>query len=334
MSTNGTKTRFEYLDVISGLMLIHMILIHTMQWGGLWGKTSYNYVSQALFFFMPWFYFKAGLFIKHRDNVGECVKKDFMRLIVPFVVFTAIGTLFDYINEFLTTDREWWKILGSPVKQVIIGGSASGNLALWFLLSLFWTRFAFRLIPEKAALYVVLVAAVGGAALSYLDIRLPLSLSTVFPGFVFLMLGYYSSPYIIGGKLIKLNGGGYKTAIVIIYIIITIWLHPGCDMRTNHTGSNYMVWLVGAWIGCLSMVVLFNSVLGRISLLAYIGRNSMLFYVIHWLPLFVSQKIIIQICPSIEPIQLTVTLMVIVALTLLAAARCRKYIPSWCIGEG
>lgn len=105
-------------------------------------------------------------------------------------------------------------------------------------------------------------------------------------------------------------------------------------MRTNHTGSNYMVWLVGAWIGCLSMVVLFNSVLGRISLLAYIGRNSMLFYVIHWLPLFVSQKIIIQICPSIEPIQLTVTLMVIVALTLLAAARCRKYIPSWCIGEG
>lgn len=210
MSTTVTKTRFEYLDVISGLMLIHMILTHTLQFGELWGKTNYNYVSYALFFFMPWFYFKAGLFIKHRNNVGACVKKDFMRLIVPFVVFTAIGSVFYYINKFLTTDREWWKILGSPVKEVIVKGSANGNLALWFLLSLFWTRLAFRLIPEKVSLYIVVAAAIGGATLSYWDIMLPLSLSTVFPGFVFLMLGYYSSPYIIDNKLIKLNGGGIK----------------------------------------------------------------------------------------------------------------------------
>lgn len=95
-----------------------------------------------------------------------------------------------------------------------------------------------------------------------------------------------------------------------------------------------MVWLVGAWIGCLSMVVLFNSVLGKIRLLAYIGRNSMLFYVIHWLPLSISKKIIIQIYPLIEPVQLTVMLMAIVVVTLWAVARCRKYIPAWRIGEG
>lgn len=65
----NAKPRYEYLDVITGLLIIHMIIGHTLQWGGLYNKgTFYDPVCQALFFFMPWF---AALHIKTHNTASQ-----------------------------------------------------------------------------------------------------------------------------------------------------------------------------------------------------------------------------------------------------------------------
>lgn len=200
-----SRNRLEYLDVISGLLIIHMILGHT----GL-GRNlpAYSTISRILFFFMSWFYFKAGLFINRNRDLKTWVKRDFMRLLVPYIAFTIIGSVFYYARELYIPDKPVWKIIIMPIYQVIKLGSASGNLPLWFLLSLFLTRLAYRLIPEKFQPYSVVVALFGGMALSHWDIRLPLTLSTVFPGFFFLMMGKYSRKYVVCEGLTVVNRGG------------------------------------------------------------------------------------------------------------------------------
>lgn len=205
----NAKPRYEYLDVITGLLIIHMIIGHTLQFSGVYFEEGnfYEPVTQALAFFMPWFYFKSGLFANRNKDLRSWVEKDFRRLIVPFIVFSAIGAVFYYIYEFSAPNREWWKILFGPPYEVIRKGSSNGNLALWFLLSLFLTRLAYRLIPDNRQPLAIVVALICGAALAHWEIILPLTLSTVFPGFIFLMLGKYSRPYIVGDKLTNIKGG-------------------------------------------------------------------------------------------------------------------------------
>lgn len=205
-----TKQRLEFLDACSGLMLVHMIIGHVLQHGGLYRQgIPYDYVLTALFFFMPWFYFKAGLFIGKKGDLKSWLIKDCRRLIVPFVVFTILGALiaipFEMVED---AGRPWWKIMLGPVTSTLRLGSYGGNFALWFLLSLFFTRLTYRLVPERSCPLALAVAVAGGAACGHFGIRLPLALSTVFPGMAFLLLGRYSKPYITGEGLTKLNGGG------------------------------------------------------------------------------------------------------------------------------
>lgn len=58
---NNTKSRDESIDVISGILIFYMIIRHCMQRTSL--QESYIYESiKYLTFFMPWFFYKSGMF--------------------------------------------------------------------------------------------------------------------------------------------------------------------------------------------------------------------------------------------------------------------------------
>lgn len=57
--------RQAYVDQVSGLLIVYMILYHLLQWSGL------NYVNETgwmlpLSFFMFWFFYKSGMFCKDK----------------------------------------------------------------------------------------------------------------------------------------------------------------------------------------------------------------------------------------------------------------------------
>lgn len=77
-----TSKRDNTLDCACGILIIHMILGHIFQWSQLTTTHFYQWMN-ILYFFMPWFFFKAGIFYK-KTPVKKVFSTSFHRLIVPF----------------------------------------------------------------------------------------------------------------------------------------------------------------------------------------------------------------------------------------------------------
>lgn len=60
--------RDNSLDAACGLMIIYMIYGHICLWSGV---TQVEIFPRLLFFFMPWFFFKSGMFFKPRSYKSE-----------------------------------------------------------------------------------------------------------------------------------------------------------------------------------------------------------------------------------------------------------------------
>lgn len=133
-----------FLDSVAGLLIIHMIAGHCCQWAHM--NDLYDKYTSWLFFFMPWFFYKAGMFHRPRPFQEE-LRKSFRRLIIPYIVFTIVGQLVLWLNLIIHQSFTIRTVLG-PIKGIIIEGSASGNLALWFLLSLFCVKLMFNYIES------------------------------------------------------------------------------------------------------------------------------------------------------------------------------------------
>lgn len=92
MSNQDKKQRETSLDAVGGIMILYMIFGH------IWTKCGMNdnhfRTALALFLncFMPWFFFKAGMFFRPMKTL-DLLKKDFRRLVIPFCVFTFVGII-------------------------------------------------------------------------------------------------------------------------------------------------------------------------------------------------------------------------------------------------
>lgn len=84
-SINQIPSRLIYLDEITGLLIIVMVVIHILP------RTigESGTIFRMFFFFMPWFYFKSGML--HKDcSIAEAMKKVWQGLMAPFVFYWGI----------------------------------------------------------------------------------------------------------------------------------------------------------------------------------------------------------------------------------------------------
>lgn len=140
MEEPNKLNRETYLDIVGGLLLIYMICWHCALASGT--AAEFKKYTFWLGFFLPWFFFKGGLFFKPREN-KEVIKIGYKRLIIPFLWFSLIGTIILWTGQIINGDFTIY-----TVNKNIIGffayGSFYGNLALWFLLSLYAVRIIFN----------------------------------------------------------------------------------------------------------------------------------------------------------------------------------------------
>ena len=331
--------RYFYLDVISGVFIVQIIVMHVLQFSGLYNTgTAFDVWDSLLFFFMPWFYFKSGLFIRRSDDVKAQIRRDMYRLIVPYVIFTIIGSAVYACFDLYEGAKPLWKILLSPLWGVVKVGSAGGNLPLWFLLSLFWAHLLFYALPERLERPAVVVALLCGLALNKMDILLPFSLSTVFPGFVFLLLGKWCRNWLFDGEKLKFVAGGGKIWLFLIaFILLVYFFHPdGGGMRLNKMTGLYTVWILGAFLGCFLLCVLLRACSNKwipLSVLGYLGRKSMVYYVLHWIPLFTAYRALQLWCVDMEEGYLFLILLIVVAMFLAVFTWKNNLIPARWLGE-
>ena len=276
------RDRDNSIDVVAGLLIVHVILGHIFQWAHM--NSFYAPVNRVLIFFMPWFFFKSGMYFK--DKPINQVLLNTKRLLLPFAVFSLIGQFFWSIMMFVDGDRVISHYLLSPFNTFFAEGAINGNLPLWFLLTLCVVQCVYSLAQSKRGL-VLVVSLLVAYLLNEIGYSKPYLLANCCSGLFFYSAGHILKEY------------QYKTPIALLSMVIGIailFMFPSIvDMRSNQLLSgNYLIWCIYSIVA----IITFNNLSRylRVALitnpLSFIGRNSMIFYVLHW----IIMTIVLIIC--------------------------------------
>lgn len=170
------RQREHHLDFVAGIMILVMVYGHCGQFADAYDTPAYEVVHTVFACFMAWFYFKAGMFHNPNRTVVETFRSCLHRLFVPFIVFTIAGhLLYTVPSQIIDGTLTIRALLLDPVVGIVRTGAAGGNLALWFLLSLFLVKVMFAVLCRHTSRGVRLVATISGGG----DF---LPLSTIRPG--------------------------------------------------------------------------------------------------------------------------------------------------------
>ena len=279
-----TPERDNTLDCTCGILIIHMILGYIFQWSQLTATHFYRWMN-ILYFFMPWFFFKAGIFYK-KTPVKRVLSTGFRRLIVPFIALSLIGHAFLCISFVQEGVHTWQDFLISPIKDILLLEATTGNFPLWFLLSLFFTKILYSLLNTQIPpTYIT-----GTSCLScFSHILVPYSISK-------LLAQYSLRPILLFDRIPTQRVAIQKNLVLsaLIYISTLILTPSFVDMRSNTLLSGYYpIWLIGAIAGCITLNNICRSAKKYLlPILCTIGYHSILFYISHWIFLIITKDFI------------------------------------------
>lgn len=302
---NASIRRDSSLDFISGILIVYMIFLHILQWSHL----SIEVYSKVLFFFMPWFFFKSGMFSNNAERKDKKSFKDyfikcFKRLLVPFIIFSLIGQLLYCIELCISGNLSQLRPI-IWLKALIAGGALPGNLPLWFLFTFFGVKIVAKLlIPTIKTIVPILLLFSVLAFISYFYSIRPIYVGNICSGLVF----YYI------GQLLK--DVQYKDYVfyssIILMLFIAVVSPVYVDMHMNNvmfysSANEYKKFQYFIWIpfSVFSIIVADNiakyidrffsgSIIYR--LFVIVGKDSMNYLVLHWPVLIVCKMFLFDIC--------------------------------------
>jgi fucose 4-O-acetylase-like acetyltransferase len=282
------QERKVYIDAVAGIMILWMVLGHLQQVTGL----SLDYPN-ILFFFMPWFYYKAGALSKEK-TLRETVSIGYGKFAKPFVIYGLIGQLILIACMLMEHETSLKPYLYSPIRTLLLGGTFPGNPPLWFLPSLFMTQCLFAYLREKKInLYLcALIGLAGGLLLMLINY----AFVPVYIGSGILGIFYFAM-----GKMLHSYEGNWKALVVAVIMCVALLLinhAPNAEMRyiSQYSGNalDYIQGVGVAICGCfiINAVLSYLQPILKFPLLRWVGRNAMDFYVWHWIILLIVHRLL------------------------------------------
>lgn len=275
------------LDIIAGIIILYVIICHMRMVGG----TTPNF-GLVLFFSMPWFYFKSGMFYKDK-NLYDLIKADYKKLLTPYIAFILIGWCVFVILSILKGTFTPYDAFLKPLIQLGLLGSCSGNWPLWFLLTLFGIKFIYTALNKifnsvYGKIFIGLIGLFIAFMMYYLGVSKFVYIASISLGLFFYMLGdllrskqYTNHLFII-------------SAIIYLALAICIPSHIGFQRNVLEYG-NYFVCVIASAAGC----VFFNNMLNRLvtkdNFFAKFGRESITYYVCHFPVVLILQYLFVDV---------------------------------------
>lgn len=259
-----------------------MVIYHIFMWAGLRKFPIYKLSLQWLFFFLPWFYFKSGMFheINKKIPIKDYVYKNFNRLIFPLILWTGIGLLIALPKMIFFDHKPLWKILILPFYRIVSSGDTFGNPPLWFLLSLFIVKICgYYLLKLKQYLTAIIltIVLISGIFLNKSSLLLPFGIHNITLGLIFYCAGYF---YKEKAATRKINISIF-IFLVAIFFLLNSFYSSYIDIHLNHL-------IYGSYIGYIFLSI-FAIILSihfledqNIKLLAWVGKKSIYILVLHW----------------------------------------------------
>ena len=236
---------------------------------------------------MQWFFYKSGQFFVKR-NIEEEWKKDWHKLVRPFIVWSTIGYALYVTFLGLNGELTFCNAIYAVVRSLFLNGSVQGNNSLWFLLTLFGVKqIANIILPKEDDVYywqkciiIIFLAYIFAFGLYYLHIPyIPRWIANGAVGLSFFTMGYC-----LHKSETKL---WLLIPCIIGYICCCIWGYPDVDMYSNSCDSvtKYLLNMPGSLAG----IVTFNMLCRLVSKyfyyitlpFEYVGKYAMIIYVSH-----------------------------------------------------
>lgn len=314
-------------------MLLFMMHHHICGGCGLEEAAMHMIPYKLLYFYMAYFFFKAGIFYHPEKSLKEVCISSAKRLLVPFAIFTAIGYVWFGAQKmgFSLSEWEyyWW-----PVRQVFAIGRVEGNGPLWFLLSLFLVRVIFQTTKGKLWMQISLVMLCFIIAIigNHYSIR-PRTISNLALGIFFYGLGYLLRDL----QYDKRVGIACVCLFVGTYIWMSIFGWHLIDFSFNTTVVGiHPIWMINCVSACVAVNYLGQYIcifIPRLYALPWLGKNSMAFLCVHALvyeALFTYWLGTASLSSYTNMI--IYWIVIIVACTIMTIVFRNKYL-SWIIGE-
>lgn len=270
--------RIKYLDIASGIMTIWVILFHAMY--PMYGTNELKVVPW-LYYFMPWFFYKAGMMFRPKEMKKE-VSTGWRKLMLTFFVWSLIGWLAHVGWHIFVGDLTLRIAFYTPLRSLVFKTAVPINGALWFLPILFIVRIIgnFWINRRIRIEWLILAAALLILFCKLLNWRfMPVYIDGTAWGLFFFACGYLLQ----GKETNKL--GAIVAAILFVASLFTEIPSVYCK---SGTPLIQILWYPACVAGCIT----FNNVCRGLGFmveklqlkgggLRYVGRNALNFYVPH-----------------------------------------------------
>ena len=294
---NTAKPRNHAFDFLCGICIIRMVSLHIMAFCGHADDDWWREVMQWTYYFMSFFFFKAGYFNKSvlGDSRQYCKDKA-KRLLIPYLTTGLLGgaIYFSFLPFLIQRFHNPIEPLEWP--HVWENGSFYGNNPTWFLISFFAAYILIHFLEKgrhklfdgfspdvshwSSLLYFVF------PFVSYwlftLKNPLWLSLNNVFMGIFFFELGRAWSRII--GRWSQERTIQVSIALILFFIASNFVFHDASYVMSNNkfTGNVFITLINITTILCGLSGLLIATHLPRVPIINFIGEHSMVFFVSHY----------------------------------------------------
>ncbi len=280
--------RTQWIDSAKGLGILLIFFGHI--YSTITPSALYVYIYA---FHVPLFFFISGLTLKPGAGpLGDVVAKKLRTLIVPYLWYSLLGYLF-YVAGYFMAQHKGIRIeqfeygLWPPLAGIFYGTIGEGRLIngpLWFVMALFWTFLLGYLINtfiRQAVWQWVAVALLSAAGLWLAErVTLPFSGVAALSALVFFQAGYR---FQTDGWLRQVSAHGHWLLLGALFVI-SLFSQVNGFVRFGEGVVGHPAWfLLFAFAGLLSVVLLLKQFDGRTGWLAFVGRYSLSIMLIHML---------------------------------------------------
>ena len=294
---NPAKPRNHAFDLLCGVCIIRMVSMHIMAFCGHADDAWWREVMQWTYYFMSFFFFKAGYFNKSvlgpsRTYCREKAK----RLLIPYLTTGLIGGAIYFSFLPFLIQRFHKPIEPLEWSHIWENGSFYGNNPTWFLISFFTAyilihflekgrHWLFQRTPPAVQHYSSLLY-FGFPFLSYwmflLGNPIWLSLSNVFMGIFFFELGRVWHRWLDRWDTRKALC--ISLVLTAAFVVSNLVFHDASyTMSSNKfTGNVFVTVLSITVVLCGLSGLLISAHMPRVPVINFIGQHSMVFFVSHY----------------------------------------------------
>lgn len=272
-SNNIKRQRIQFIDTAKGFCILMVVMFHAELLDK--GTPCIGMLR------MPFYFALSGLFFKDYGIFGTILKK-INKLVIPFLFFYIISYLF-----FIGIRISIGGIIDIPFFSFVTSKEMV-NIALWFLLALFWSNICFLILYRVSTNNYVLgllsfIIGIGSMiCFNYYSVTLPLYIDSGIVAVPFFYIGYIlkSSDILQPNSYDKYNILSIPMLILVSVLCFYCGDKPYIGFGSLDIEGDPALF----YIGSISIVIAFILICKRIGPiwgLRYIGRYSLIILGVH-----------------------------------------------------